>query len=135
LISVCPRHCICFCLPPSFLPAPTVVTAAICRRHCQCRRNLNCRPCSFSRHRCHRYLFFCLRHHCLYVSTFLTASMFQRFCHRGRHCFCFDRHHHHSFRQGTITDKKCQPAGRSALVEDGGSGNHDQVGWEARDLF
>jgi hypothetical protein len=24
---------------------------------------------------------------------------------------------------------------RSALVEDGGSGHHDQVGWEARGLF
>jgi hypothetical protein len=98
LIVVCPRCCLCFRLPPSFLPAFAVATAAVCRRHCQCRRHRHRhrRPCSFRRHRCHRCLFSCRRHHCLYVSTFPTASMFQRFRRRCRHCLCFDRHRHHS---------------------------------------
>jgi hypothetical protein len=77
LIDVCPRCCLCFRLPPLFLPAPAVATAAVCRRHCQCCRHR--RPCFLCRHRCHRCLYFCHRHHCLYVSTFPTASMFQRF--------------------------------------------------------
>jgi hypothetical protein len=33
LIVVCPRRCLCFRLPPPFLPAPAVATAAVCRRH------------------------------------------------------------------------------------------------------
>ncbi len=96
LIVVCPRCCLCFRLPPPFLPAPAVATAAVCRRHCQCRRHRHRRPCSFRRHCCLRCLFFCRRHHCLYVSTFPTASMFQRFLRCGCHCLCFDRHRHHS---------------------------------------
>ncbi len=96
LIVVCPRCCLCFRLPSPFLPAPAIATAAVCRRHCQCRRHRYRRPCSFRRHRCHRCLFFCRRHHCLYVSTFPTASMFIRFHRRGHRCLCFDRHCHHS---------------------------------------
>ena len=100
LIVVCPRCCLCFRLPPPFLPAPAVATAAVCRRHCQCRRHRHRhhhhRPCSFRRHRCHHCLLFCRRHHCLYVSTFPTASTFQRFHRHGRRCLCFDRHRHHS---------------------------------------
>ena len=96
LIVVCPRCCLCFRLPPPFLPALAVATADVCRRHCQCRRHRHRRPCSFRCHRCHRCLFFCRRQHCLYVSTFPTASMFQHFCHRGRRCLCFDCHRHHS---------------------------------------
>jgi hypothetical protein len=88
LIVVCTRCCLCFRVPP----------AAVCWPHCQClrHRHRHCRPCSFRRHRCHRCLFFCPRQHCLYVSTFPTASMFQRFRRRGRRCLCFDRHRHHS---------------------------------------
>jgi hypothetical protein len=33
LIVDCPRRCLCFRLPPPFLPAPAVATAAVCRRH------------------------------------------------------------------------------------------------------
>jgi hypothetical protein len=96
LIVVCPRCCLCFRLPPPFLPAPAIATTAVCRRHCQCCRHRHRIPCSFRRHRCHRCLFFCRRHHCLYVSTFPTASMFQRFRRRGRRCLCLDGHRHHS---------------------------------------
>jgi hypothetical protein len=96
LIVVCPRCCLSFRLPPPFLPAIAVATAAVCRRHCQCRRHRHRRPCSFRRYHCHRCLFFCRRHHCLYVSTFPTASMFQRFRRRGCRCLCFDCHCHHS---------------------------------------
>jgi hypothetical protein len=32
LIVVCPHHCFCFRLPPPFLPAPAIATAAVCRR-------------------------------------------------------------------------------------------------------
>ncbi len=90
LIVVCPRCCLCFRLPPPFLPAPAVATAAVCRCHCQCHRHRHRRPCSFRRHRCQRCLFFSRCHHCLYVSTFPTASIFQRFRRRGRRCLCFD---------------------------------------------
>jgi len=31
LIVVCPRRCLCFRLPPPFLPAPAVANAAVCR--------------------------------------------------------------------------------------------------------
>jgi hypothetical protein len=48
LIVVCPRRCLCFRLPPPFLPAPAIATAAVCRRHCQFRHHHNRRPCSFS---------------------------------------------------------------------------------------
>jgi hypothetical protein len=52
LIVVCPRCCLCFRLPPPFLPAPAIATAAVCRRHC-CRHRHR-RPGSFCRHRCRR---------------------------------------------------------------------------------
>jgi hypothetical protein len=93
---VCPRCCHCFCLTPPFLPAPAVATAAVCRRHCPCRHHRHRRPCSFRHHRCHRCLFFCRHHHCLYVSTFPTASIFQRFCRHSHRCLYFDRHRHDS---------------------------------------
>jgi hypothetical protein len=100
LIVVCTHCCLCFRVPSPLLPAPAVATAAVCRRHCQCcrhrHRHRHRRPCSFRRHRCHRCLFFCRRQHCLYVSTFPTTSMSQRFRRRGRRCLCFDRHRHHS---------------------------------------
>ena len=98
LIVVCPRCCLCFRLPPPVFPAPAIATAAVCRRHCQCCRHhhRHRRPCSFCRHRCRHCLFFCRCQHCLYVLTFPTASMFQRFRRRGRRCLCFDRHRHNS---------------------------------------
>ena len=70
-ILACPRRCHRCCLPaplPMFLP-PSSLPAC---------------------------LFFCRSHHCLYVSTCPTASIFQRFRRRGRRCLCFDRHRHHS---------------------------------------
>ncbi len=96
------------CLPPPLpqFPPAAAVLACPCRCHRCCLPApltmlppLQPPPLFLPPHRCHRCLFFYHRHHCLYVSTFPTASMLQRFSRRGCRCLCFDRHHRHSFRQ------------------------------------
>ena len=86
-----PHRCLCFHLPPPFLPAPAIATAAVCRHHCQCcrhrNRHRNRHPCSFCRHRSPLPIF----HHCLYVSTFATASCFN--VSTSRHCRHLHRTH------------------------------------------
>ena len=87
-------------------PPATAVLACPCRCHRCCLPALLTTlpppqppPLFLLPHRCHRCLFFCHRHHCLYVSTFPTASMLQCFSRSGRCYLCFDCHCHHSFRQ------------------------------------
>jgi hypothetical protein len=97
LIVVCPHCCLCFRLPPPFLPAPAVATADVCRRHCQCPRHRHRRrPCSFRCHRCNRCLFFCHQTTVSMFQRFQLPLCFKRFRRRGRRCLCFDRHRHHS---------------------------------------
>jgi hypothetical protein len=76
LIVVCPRCCLCFRLPPPFLPAPAVATDAVCRAIANVAATATAAPVLST-----------VIAASLYASKFPTASMFQR---------CFDRHRHHS---------------------------------------